>query len=133
MQTEVKKANMTSIAEIAKEFEIRPGQVMTVLNDIGLSHDGANFEADKDTLDLVREGALDQLDKKVITLKPNSSPRDIAFALDIPQAEMQKSLISKFRIMKAIANPLTEDEAREGLELLNKTASQVEAQKAAAQ
>ena len=119
MQTEVKKANMTSIAEIAKEFEIRPGQVMTVLNDIGLSHDGANFEADKDTLDLVREGALDQLDKKVITLKPNSSPRDIAFALDIPQAEMQKSLISKFRIMKAIANPLTEDEARKIVEGYN--------------
>ncbi len=116
MQTEVKKANMTSIAEIAKEFEIRPGQVMTVLNDLGLSHDGANFEADSETMELVRDAALDQLDKKLITLKPNSSPRDVAFALDVPQAEMQKSLIAKFRIMKAIANPLTEEEAKKIVE-----------------
>lgn len=116
MQTEVKKANMTSIAEIAKEFEIRPGQVFTVLNDLGISHDGSGFEVDAETMELVREGALDQLDKKVITLKPNSSPRDIAFALDVPQAEMQKSLIAKFRIMKAIANPLTEDEAKKIVE-----------------
>ncbi len=107
---------MSSIAEIAKEFEIRPGQVFTVLNDLGISHDGQGFEADKETLELIREAALDQLDKKLITLKPNSSPRDIAFALDVPQAEMQKSLISKFRIMKAIGNPLSEDEAKKIVE-----------------
>jgi translation initiation factor IF-2 len=52
----------------------------------------------------------------VITLKPNSSPRDLAFALDIPATDMQKSLIAKFRIMKAIGNPLTEDEARKIVE-----------------
>ncbi|HLO99788.1 MAG TPA: translation initiation factor IF-2 [Fimbriimonas sp.] len=107
---------MTSIADIAKEFEIRPGQVFTVLNDLGINHDGSSFEADKETTELVKDGCLEQLDKKVITLKPNSSPRDVAFALDVPQAEMQKSLISKFRIMKAIGNPLTEDEARKIVE-----------------
>lgn len=119
---------MTSIADIAKEFEIRPGQVFTVLNDLGINHDGSTFEADKESTDLVKDGCLEQLDKKIITLKPNSSPRDVAFALDIPQAEMQKSLISKFRIMKAIGNPLTEDEARkivEGFDFVYAVASAV--------
>ncbi|MDH4387817.1 MAG: translation initiation factor IF-2 [Fimbriimonas sp.] len=100
-----------TIADIATEFEIRPGQVYTVLNDLGLDHDGASFEGDKDTLEMVKESCLEHMDSKVITLKPNCTPRDIANALGVPQAEIQKSLISKFKIMKAIANPLTEEEA----------------------
>lgn len=100
-----------TIADIATEFEIRPGQVYTVLNDLGLDHDGASFEGDNDTLEMVKESCLEHMDSKVITLKPNCTPRDIANALGVPQAEIQKSLISKFKIMKAIANPLTEEEA----------------------
>lgn len=130
MQTEVKKANMTLISDIAKEFEIRPGQVYTVLNDLGIDHDGTSFEADAETVDLVKSGCLEQLDSKLITLKPNSTPRDIANALGIPQAEIQKSLISKFRIMKAVGNALSEDEARkivEGYEFEYALASAVSA------
>ncbi len=100
-----------TIADIATEFEIRPGQVFTVLNDLGLDHDGASFEGDNDTLEMVKESCLEHMESKVITLKPNCTPRDIANALGVPQAEIQKSLISKFKIMKAIANPLTEEEA----------------------
>jgi translation initiation factor IF-2 len=100
-----------TIADIATEFEIRPGQVYTVLNELGLDHDGASFEGDNDTLEMVKESCLEHIDSKVVTLKPNCTPRDIANALGVPQAEIQKSLISKFKIMKAIANPLTEDEA----------------------
>jgi translation initiation factor IF-2 len=116
MQTEVKKSTMTNIAEIAKEFEIRPGQVYTVLNDLGVDHDGIGFEADAETIDLVKAGCLEHLESKLITLKSTSSPRDIANALGVPQAEMQKSLISKFRIMKAIGNALTEEEAKKIVE-----------------
>ncbi len=116
MQTEVKKANMTNIAEIAKEFEITPGQVFTVMNDLGISYEGTTFDADPETVELVKSGCLEALDKKLVTLKPNSSPRDLAFALDVPATDMQKSLIAKFRIMKAIGNPLTEDETRKIVE-----------------
>jgi translation initiation factor IF-2 len=113
MQTEEKKSTMTTnIAEIAQEFEIRPGQVFTVLAELGLDHDGTSFEADADTVELVKGGCLEQLESKVITLKPNSTPRDVAFALGVPAQEMQKNLISKFRIMKAVANPLTEEETK---------------------
>ena len=107
---------MTNIAEIANEFEITPGQVFTVLNDLGISYEGTTFDADKETVELVKGGCLDHLGSKVITLKPNSSPRDLAYALDIPATDMQKSLITKYRIMKAIGNPLTEDEARKIVE-----------------
>ena len=45
-----------SIAELAQEFELAPGTVYGVLNDLGIEHDGASFEADEDTLAILREG-----------------------------------------------------------------------------
>ena len=112
MQTEVKKLNMTNIAELSQEFEIKPGQVYTVLNDLGINHDGATFEADADTVELVKGGCLEQLGSKVITMKPGCSPRDIALALGVPQGEIQKAMITKFRITKRIADALTDEEAQ---------------------
>ncbi len=100
-----------NIAELASEFEIRPGQVYLVLNDLGIEHDGVSFEVDNDTLDLVRAGSLEQLESKLIALKPGCTPRDIALALGIGQPEIQKAMISKFRIMKAVGNALTDEEA----------------------
>jgi translation initiation factor IF-2 len=111
MQTEVSNKQMTNIAELAQEFEIRPGQVYTVLNDLGINHDGGTFEADAETVELVKGGCLEQLDSKVITMKPGSSPRDIATALGVPQGEIQKAMITKFRITKRIADALSDEEA----------------------
>lgn len=124
MAIEVKNPNMTvNIADIAKELELRPGQIYLVLNELGIEHDGVIFEGDKETQDLVRSESLEQVGKKVIALKPNCTPRDIAAALSVGQPEIQKAMISKFRIMKAVANPLTEEEATKivdsyGFELL---------------
>jgi len=99
-----------SISDLAKEFEIRPGQVATVLNELGINTDGIEFEADADTKDLVSTACLDQLGKTLITLKPSATPRDVANALGISHSDMQKDLISKFKIMKGVSSPLTEDE-----------------------
>src|SRR5687767_7742531 len=110
MQTEVKKTNMTlNIAEIAKEFELAPGVVYGVLNDLGIEHDGSSFEADDDTVELVREGALQQAGSKVLVLKPQPTPRDMAVAMGVGQAEVQKALLQKLKTMAAATTSLKPD------------------------
>jgi translation initiation factor IF-2 len=107
MQTEVKKTGMTvNIADLAKEFELAPGTVYGVLNDLGLDHDGASFEADDDTVELVREGVSDKKGSKEITLRPNPTPRDMTMAMGVPQAEVQKTLMTKLKTMAALTTAL---------------------------
>src|SRR4051812_42227997 len=100
MQTEVKKTNMTvSIPELAKEFELKPGHVYAALGDLGLEHDGTSFDADADTLELIRGAMTEQIGSKEIVLKPNPTPRDVATALDVPQPDVQKALMMKMKVM----------------------------------
>jgi len=112
---------MTNIADLAKEFELRPGVVYGVLNDLGIEHDGATIDADGDTLDLVREGLTDLVGSSEIVLKPNPTPRDMAFALGVPQAEIQKNLVAKFRVMATLTTPLKEDVVEKLAGLYNST------------
>jgi translation initiation factor IF-2 len=100
-----------SIADLAKEFELKPGHVYGVLNDLGVEQDGAHFEADKDTLELVREGLTELVGSKEIPLRPNPTPRDIATALDVPQPEIQKTLMMKMKVMATLTTTLKPDVA----------------------
>jgi translation initiation factor IF-2 len=106
MQTTKENSMTTSIAELAKEFEIKPGQLFGVLNELGIEHDMTNFEADEDTLDLIK-GELPALkDSKEIVLAPNRTPRDIATALGVPQPEVQKTLMIKMKVMATLTTTL---------------------------
>jgi translation initiation factor IF-2 len=111
MQTEVKKkTGMThNIADLAKEFDIRPGTAYGVLNELGIEHDGVAFEADTDEFDLVKASLLEHVGSKEITLKPNPTPREFALALGIPQQDLQKVLVTKFRVMATLTTPLRGD------------------------
>ncbi|MDR3690661.1 MAG: translation initiation factor IF-2 [Fimbriimonas sp.] len=110
MQTEVKKTNMTvNIADLAKEFEMAPGTVFGALNDLGLEHDGMSFEADKDTLDLIRETLSEQIGSKAVVLKTSPTPRDVSAALGVPQAEVQKALLTKLKVMATLTTVLKPD------------------------
>jgi translation initiation factor IF-2 len=112
MQTEVKKNDMTvSIADLAKEYELKPGHVYGVLNDLGVEHDGTNVDVDADTIDLVREALTEQIGSKEIVLKPNPTPRDVAAALDVPQPEVQKTLMMKMKVMATLTTVLKPDVA----------------------
>src|SRR5687768_15978156 len=107
MQTEVKKTtDMVSIAELAKEFEVRPGVVYGVLSDLGIELDGAGFEADDESVELIKESLLEQVDSKEITLRPNPTPRDVAQALGVPQPEVQKTLMMKMKVMATLTTAL---------------------------
>jgi translation initiation factor IF-2 len=97
------------ITDLAKEFEVVPGVVFSVLDDLGLEHDGATVEADGDTLELIKVSLLEKVDSKEITLKPGATPRDVASALDVPQSEIQKALVMKHKVMATLTTALKDD------------------------
>ncbi len=100
-----------NIADLAKEFELKPGHVYAVLNDLGIDHDGVTFDADDETLTLVREALTEQIGSKEIALKPNPTPREIALALGVQQQEIQKTLMTKMRVMATLTTTLKPDVA----------------------
>jgi translation initiation factor IF-2 len=112
MQTEVKKKDMSvAIPDLAKEFEVVPGVVYGVLNELGLEHDGANFEADSETLGLIKESLMEQVGSKQLTLQPGRTPRDLAAAMDVAQPEIQKTLMMKMKVMATLTTTLKDDVA----------------------
>ena len=86
-KTPIATSAAPTIAELATEFELKPGQVYGVLNELGIEHDGATFQADEETVELIRESLLEAVDSKTITLKPGATPRDVALALGLPMPE----------------------------------------------
>ena len=100
-----------SIADLGKEFEVVPGVVYGVLNELGLEHDGSNFEADNETVELIKESLLEHVDSKEITLQPGRTPRDLAVALGVAQPDVQKTLMMKLKVMATLTTTLKEDQA----------------------
>lgn len=110
MQTEVKNKGMSvTLAEIAKEFELAPGQVAGVLDELGLEHDALQFEADQETLGLIRDSLTDLIGSKDLPLAKGRTPRDIANALGVPQQEIQKTLLTKMKVMATLTTTLKDD------------------------
>ena len=118
-----------SIADLAKEFEVVPGVVYGALNDLGLEHDGSNFEADNETVDLIRESLLEQVGSKQITLQPGRTPRDLAVALGVAQPDVQKTLMMKLKVMATLTTTLKEDQAEKLAENYGYTISWADAPK----
>lgn len=105
-----------AIADVAKEFGLKPGQVAAVLDDLGLSHEGGSIDVDADDMELVRE-SLSELDKNSDVLLPaNCTPRDIAAALDLTIPEVQKTLMVKFKVMATLTTSLKPEVAEQLVE-----------------
>jgi len=118
-----------AITDIATELGLRPGHVYGVLNDLGLDHDFGQFEADSDELELVKE-SLKEIDATApISLKPNSTPRDVAAALGVPQPEVQKTLMTKMRVMATLTTSLKQEVAEQLVEQFGSTVRWADAAK----
>ncbi len=102
-----------TIADIAKEFGLKPGHVYSILDDLGVSHDALTFEADNDALELIREALPDLKGSTEIVLPPNRTPRDIALALDVAQPEIQKTLMMKMKVMATLTTALKPEVAEQ--------------------
>jgi translation initiation factor IF-2 len=130
MQTKDKENAMTvAIADLAKEFSIKPGQIYGVLNDLGIEHDLLTFETDEDSVALIR-GELPALaGSKELVLAPNRTPRDIAAALGVPQPEVQKTLMIKMKVMATLTTTLKPDVAEKLVEQFGYTIQWADAPK----
>jgi len=105
-----------AIADLAKEFDLRPGQIYGVLHDLGLEHDLLSFEADEDTLDLIKAELPALKTSSEVVLQPNRTPRDIAAALGVPQPEIQKTLMMKMKVMATLTTALKPEVAEKLVE-----------------
>ena len=106
-----------TIAELGKEFELTSGQVVGVLNDLGVEFEGASIDIDADSLALIKESLVEQVGSKLIPLKPNSTPRDVAAAIDKPQPEIQKALLTKLKVMATLTTSLKQEQIEKLLDL----------------
>lgn len=105
-----------TIAGLAEEFGLKPGQVYGALQDLGLSHDAGGFEADEETLELIRESLGEMPKDAPLVLQPNLTPRDIATALDLAQPEVQKTLMMKMKVMATLTTVLKAEVAEKFVE-----------------
>lgn len=94
------------ISDLAQEFGIVPGQVLAVLSDLGVHVEGSHWEADADTLEIVREALRELQGSKVVAMTPNKTPRDIAQLLGVSQPEVQKTLMTKMKVMATLTTTL---------------------------
>ncbi|MGE0002532.1 MAG: translation initiation factor IF-2 [Fimbriimonadaceae bacterium] len=113
---EVKQTAMErAIDDIAKQHGVASGQVVAVLDELGVAHSGSKFEADDDVFALIVEELKSSAGDKTIVCTPGkTTPRDVANSLDLPQNEVLKTLMTKVKVMATLTTAL-EDEIVEKL------------------
>jgi translation initiation factor IF-2 len=115
MPPEVKLTGMQrSIAEIASEFGVAPGQVAVVLEDLGVLHEQDQFDADDETLDLIKEAVKETGSSKTVRLAPGRAPRDVAAAIGVADKDVLKTMMVKLKVMATLTTTL-DDEVTEKL------------------
>lgn len=112
---------IVEVSNIAKECKVLPGQVESVLGDLGVEFEGGKFEADADILELVKEALSSVAGSKEVMLAPGATPRDIANALGVPQPEVQKALVAKLKVMATLTTSLKEDVAEKLVDVFGYT------------
>ncbi|MBL8059797.1 MAG: translation initiation factor IF-2 [Chthonomonas sp.] len=100
-----------SIATLAKEFEITPGQVTSVLSELGVLFDGDEFVAEADELSIIKETLGEQRGQKVLVLAPGANVRDIAASLDKQPQDLIKDLLLKHKTPAQLTTSLAPEVA----------------------
>jgi len=115
-----------AIAELAKDSGLVPGQVLGVLADLGLETDGQTLEADEETSEIVLQSLAELKGSRELALLPNRTPRDIAAALGMPQPEIQKTLMTKMKVMATLTTTLKPEVAEKLAEQFGYTVRWIE-------
>ncbi len=98
------------IDALANDLKALPSQVSFVLAELGVFSENGSVEIDSDTLELLREAVAEMVQAKQVVLPPGATPRDIAGALNLGHAEVQKALM-KSGTLAALTTSLAEDVA----------------------
>jgi translation initiation factor IF-2 len=102
---------MVDIAALAEELNALPSQVLHVLAELGAFPVDGKVELDADSLEIVKEGVLEMAKSKTVAIAPGATPRDLAHALNVPQPDVQKSLM-KLGVLASLATALQPDVAQ---------------------
>lgn len=100
------------ITKLAEDWGTVPGKVELVLQDLGLPFASGSFEADDDTMEIVRAAVAESKSTKEIRASSGCTPRDIAYALGVPQPDVQRALMTKLRVMATLTTSLKDDVAQ---------------------
>lgn len=98
-----------NIAELAKKNGLLPGQVIGVLNDLGVEHDSATFSAEAEELELVTAELKGLAGSKKIQLAPHRTARDVAQALGLGPNEVLTTMIKKLKVMATLTTSLKDE------------------------
>ncbi len=102
-----------TVADLAKQYDLVPGQVAGTVSELGIETDGLHFEADADVLELIEQSLGELKGSKEVSMLPNRTPRDIANALGVPQPEVQKTLMLKMKVMATLTTALKPEVAEQ--------------------
>jgi len=81
------------IETLAGELQALPSQVSHVLGELGAHLDNGSVDLDLDVMDVVKEAVNEMVASKQVALAPGATPRDIAISMNVPQPEVQKTLM----------------------------------------
>lgn len=98
-----------NIADLAKKHSLLPGQVIGVLNDLGIEHDSTSFNAETEELELVTAELAGMAGSKTVNLASGRTARDVAQALGIGPNEVLTTMIKKLKVMATLTTTLKDD------------------------
>jgi translation initiation factor IF-2 len=99
-----------AIDAVAQEHGVARGQVVAVLDGLGVEHDAVSFEADDDVLGLIVSELSSSADDKALALVPGkTTPRDVAAALGLADRDVLKTLMTKVKVMATLTTTLPDD------------------------
>ncbi|MCX7800860.1 MAG: translation initiation factor IF-2 [Fimbriimonadales bacterium] len=105
------------IADLANEFGLKPGHVVTVLDDLEIAHDHSSFEVADEDLELIREALREVPRDAPLRVRGPLTPREAAALLGVQAGEVQKTLVSKLRTMATLTTQLKPEVAEKLFEL----------------
>lgn len=98
-----------NIADLAKKHSLLPGQVIGVLNDLGIEHDSSSFTVETEELELVTAELAGMAGSKTVNLASGRTARDVAQALGLGPNEVLTTMIKKLKVMATLTTTLKDD------------------------
>lgn len=98
-----------NIADLAKKHSLLPGQVIGVLNDLGIEHDSTSFNVETEELELVTVELAGMAGSKTVNLASGRTARDVAQALGLGPNEVLTTMIKKLKVMATLTTTLKDD------------------------
>lgn len=98
----------TKVNDFAKQLGVAPERVQSELESLDIPISDGAFEADEDTLGLIRDELAGE-SKNLLTLAPGRTPRDLATAMNVADKEIQLTLVKKFKTMATLTTVIPDE------------------------